>query len=147
MLLLDDFNLVPKSLQLKPDIQLSMQAKCNKCNCNLNKKNWASSRKNHKHRICRTCMAAYKKSFYQNVKKEVINHYGGKCNCCHESELIFLTIDHIDGQGAKHRRDLGQGKVIYTWLKKNNYPKNNYQVLCFNCNFAKHVLGECPHKT
>jgi hypothetical protein len=27
------------------------------------------------------------------------------------------------------------------------YPKDNFQLLCMNCNFAKGHRGECPHQT
>lgn len=79
-----------------------------------------------------------------------MQEYGGKCACCGESNVVFLTIDHIDGSGAKHRKKIfGKargGTDFYRWLKNKDYPKDNYQILCFNCNFAKHVLGKCPHQ-
>jgi hypothetical protein len=90
------------------------------------------------------------KSAYVAQKTRVISHYGGRCNCCGEKELIFLTIDHINEDGAEHRRSLtgtrAGGSNSYRDIIKNNFP-NTYQVLCFNCNHAKHVLGECWHKT
>jgi len=56
-----------------------------------------------------------------------------------------LGIDHINGGGGKHRKELTiQGITIYIFLKRNNYPKE-YQVLCHNCNLAKGFYGECPH--
>jgi hypothetical protein len=76
-----------------------------------------------------------------------MQHYGGtKCICCNETEIRFLTIDHINGGGSKHRAEIGHGKTIYSWLKNNGYP-NGYQVLCYNCNCAKGFYGECPHET
>lgn len=57
-----------------------------------------------------------------------------------------MTIDHMNGGGNRHRREINiSGMSFYRWLKQNNYPAE-FQVMCFNCNFAKHVLGECPHK-
>ena len=77
------------------------------------------------------------------LKSEVITAYGGRCECCQEMELGFLTIDHIDGGGKKHRLDV-HGK-IYLWLKKHNYPPG-FRVLCFNCNCGRAVNGGvCPH--
>lgn len=66
----------------------------------------------------------------------------------------MLTLDHIYGDGAAHRKMLrggkgdagGGGNKTYHWLKKQGYP-SGYRVLCFNCNHASHVLGECPHKS
>ena len=77
--------------------------------------------------------------------------YGGKCVCCGELEPGFLTIDHIDGKGARHRRHLKQqgltGSFMYRWLREHGYPKDNYQLLCYNCNCGRHCnQGICPHK-
>jgi hypothetical protein len=56
-----------------------------------------------------------------------------------------LTIDHINGGGRQHRLQAGVKGDFYTWLKRNGFPPG-FQVLCWNCNHAKHVLGECPHQ-
>lgn len=67
------------------------------------------------------------------------------CACCGESEIKFLSIDHIDGGGNAHRKEIGRAfNCIMYWLKRNNYP-DGFQVLCFNCNMAKGFYGECPH--
>lgn len=77
------------------------------------------------------------------LKKEVMMNYGGKCQCCEIDDLIYLTIDHINNDGAKHRKETTD---LYHWLKKNNYPENNFQILCFNCNMGKYLNGgQCPH--
>ena len=84
------------------------------------------------------------------LKVLVFSHYSPngipQCACCKEQRLIFLTLDHMDGNGAKHKRSLGihGGSALYCWLKKNNYPPG-YRVLCFNCNYAIFHLGFCPH--
>ena len=78
---------------------------------------------------------------------KVLSHYSqGKltCACCDESMYEFLCLDHIDGGGTQHRKELGT-KYIYAWLIRNNYPEG-YQVMCHNCNMAKGFYGQCPHK-
>jgi len=83
--------------------------------------------------------------YHLRRKIEVITHYGGdppKCACCGESHMIFLTIDHIKGDGAEHRKQITgdsrkcSGHHIHAWLIKNNFPEG-FQVLCCNCNMAK----------
>lgn len=85
----------------------------------------------------------------QKLKLEVMSHYSqGKiqCACCGERHQEFLTIDHMNNEGAKHRRsDSEVRNSFYSWLKKQGFPKG-YQVLCFNCNWAKGVFGICPHQ-
>jgi hypothetical protein len=66
------------------------------------------------------------------------------CACCGESVLEFLSIDHINNDGALHRRQLGN-KNLYRWLAENHYPAG-FQVLCYNCNRGKIYNGVCPHK-
>jgi hypothetical protein len=76
-------------------------------------------------------------------------HYGGdppKCVCCGETNILFLTIDHINSSGTEQRRNIGWGTVFYTWLIKNNFPEG-YQIMCWNCNCGKQMNhGICPHK-
>jgi hypothetical protein len=76
-----------------------------------------------------------------SIKIKVIEAYGGKCICCNENILEFLTIGCIDDQ----INDKKSGGELYRWLIKNNYPKDNYQVLCFNCNYSLGYFGYCPH--
>ena len=90
---------------------------------------------------------------FQNEKRrerklKILNHYSKGtlvCACCQESEINFLSLDHING-----KRELGHdrtyaGSKLYEWIIKNDFP-NGFQVLCFNCNFAKGHFGKCPHE-
>lgn len=72
------------------------------------------------------------------LRLETIEAYGGRCVCCGEDWPMFLTIDHIDGDGWLEK---GKGWHLYKRLKSQGWPKDKYQLLCFNCNSAK---GQCP---
>ena len=87
---------------------------------------------------------AYAKKYRLDLKLKAIKQYGGKCLCCGETELAFMTIDHINGGGNKHRKTM-RAMSFYRWLEKNNYP-TGYQTLCWNCNAAKGLFGTCPHQ-
>jgi hypothetical protein len=79
---------------------------------------------------------------------DALQHYGGQCACCGETEPAFLAIDHVNGGGNAHRREVGYpkgGGAFFYWLRKHGYP-DGYQVLCHNCNMAKTYLGVCPHQ-
>ncbi len=85
----------------------------------------------------------YAKDRWQRIKKQTLDNYGGKCLCCGESHIEFLSIDHINGNGTQHRKTT-IGTHIYDWLRRNDYPEG-YRVLCFNCNMSLGFFGYCPH--
>jgi hypothetical protein len=80
----------------------------------------------------------------KKLRTEVLESYGNCCVCCNEKEPMFLSVDHIYNDGAKHRQEIGN--FLYRWLKKNGFPKDRFQLLCHNCNFAKGIYGHCPHQ-
>lgn len=81
------------------------------------------------------------------LRQAAFDAYGTTCACCGEPDLRFLAIDHVDGDGASHRKliNASGSTSTYRWLAKNGYPPG-FQPLCHNCNYAKHVYGTCPHK-
>ena len=82
-------------------------------------------------------------------RERCIKFYGGdppKCECCGESIYEFLTIDHINGGGNKHRESMPSKSYIYEWLLRNDFP-DGFRVLCYNCNCSSGHYGVCPHKT
>ena len=82
-----------------------------------------------------------------DAKLEVIAAYGGRCACCGESHFEFLSVDHINNDGCVERRaGRSHGYTLYRRLKKLGFPKDRYQLLCFNCNLAKGFFGYCPHE-
>jgi hypothetical protein len=81
----------------------------------------------------------------------VLLHYSNhelKCACCGESDVRFLTIDHINGKGTIHRALISggskNGSAMYTWSIRNKFPPG-FQVLCWNCNCARIIYKACPH--
>ena len=131
---------------------------CGKCGVELTDENWPKNLQKRSARRCRPCSNAEQKNWRgtpeqralkrRAVKIEVMSHYGGKCACCGETEMAFLTIDHVNGDGAAHRREIkAAGGTLYRWLQKNGYPQGDYQCLCMNCNFAKSKnFWGCPHE-
>lgn len=90
----------------------------------------------------------YNRAWRTSAKSEVLRHYGTSCECCGEDDVRFLTIDHRDGNGRRHRAEIGRrtGPSFYRWLKAQGFPEG-YAVLCFNCNCGRSVNGGvCPHR-
>ena len=102
------------------------------------------SRKGGISRICKNCSNEYHIKRYLERKMIVINHYTqGKNTCmwyegCNISDPDMLAIDHINNDGAKHRRKTGKVNVPQ-WIIKNNFPEG-FQILCHNHNYKKELL-------
>lgn len=100
---------------------------------------------------CRLLSAIANKKSRAKLRDETYARYGGECACCGEKEPLFLSIDHIDNDGAAHREASKYGKQftserIYRWLRDNSYPPG-FQVMCMNCNIGKERNGGvCPHE-
>lgn len=89
------------------------------------------------------------RKYWSDLREECFLAYGGFiCACCGETEVKFLTLDHANNDGAKHRKEIGsRGAGIFKWLRDHKYPPG-FQVLCFNCNCGKaRNNGICPHKS
>lgn len=106
------------------------------------------------------CRACYARKERARLKLRMFDALGQRCNCCGETHPDFLSLDHINGDGATYRaskkeRILGRKGADKRWNEQQLYrlavregwPKDKYQVLCMNCNFAKGHHVECPHKS
>jgi hypothetical protein len=80
------------------------------------------------------------------IRIQVVEAYGGKCTCCGNDNPDLMCIDHIYNDGAEERKKIGRGSVFYIYLRKNNFPKDKYRLMCFNCNQSRGSYGYCPHK-
>jgi 5-methylcytosine-specific restriction endonuclease McrA len=90
------------------------------------------------------------KSKYRfKVKLEVLMHYSkGSLSCAicgYNEDIDALCLDHINDDGAAHRKELGcssrndkGGTTIYERFKAKG-PFEGLQVLCFNCNAIKEL--------
>ena len=95
---------------------------------------------------CAKCLSSASR-YLRRLKAKVIAAYGGKCECCGESEPAFLTIDHVNNNGSEHRKSIGSNR-IYGWLEKHGFPRDGFQLLCFNCNCGRRINGGiCPHQS
>lgn len=82
----------------------------------------------------------------RKLREEVLLAYspdGPKYACCGIAVFEFLVMDHIDGGGNRHIKEIGC--EIYSWLKKNGFPAG-FRVLCDNCNSSRGRYGYCPHE-
>ena len=116
---------------------------------------------------CNHCQAERRRDWYKNdpanraqrlasnkagndaLRQETLDAYGGICACkgCQETLPQFLTVDHMNNDGASHRRSVQRfgGIEFYRHLRTLGFPQEDYQLLCWNCNLGKHIYGHCPH--
>lgn len=96
-------------------------------------------------KVCSVCYSSVN-NYQTKLREKVIQAYGGKCTCCSESIIDFLCIDHIYLDGKVERKTVKGNQALYRKLIKENYPKDRYRILCFNCNMVSYRYGGiCPH--
>jgi hypothetical protein len=80
------------------------------------------------------------------TKAAMVAAYGGRCACCGEAELAFLSLDHTKGGGNKHRKAIGGNAKLLRYLRDAGWPTDGYRVLCMNCQFGTRFGRTCPHQ-
>jgi hypothetical protein len=101
-------------------------------------KSWRMENLDHQHDM--------ERNLRRRRKQEMIAAYGGACSCCRESRFEFLSVDHIDGRKKHGHSKSMSGIKLYAWLKKNDYPQEDFRCLCMNCNTSFGFYGYCPHE-
>jgi hypothetical protein len=87
---------------------------------------------------------AYERKHRQEQKQIAIAHYSNgtmKCAWCEYNDIRALTIDHLTGEGSKHRKENSKAaSSIYRYLITQSFPPG-YQVLCMVCQNKKEVIN------
>lgn len=98
-------------------------------------------------RLCRKHLHKYAISLRRKLDKAALyDLLGNRCACCGERDPMFLQVDHVFNDGAKHRRRKNRGrrsgslsvKHMLAYLEAN---PGSLQLLCCNCNYAKQKNG------
>ena len=120
-----------------------------------NKKKW---RRTHPEKTRELARRSQQKHL-EKLKKAIYDHYGRLCACCGETIELFLTIGHVGGWGAAHRKQLldergrennvvsrgGATMMVYRDIIKRGFP-DSVRIECMSCNMgAARNGGICPH--
>ena len=145
-----------------------MMSNCKVCRTPLTEKNWQPARRAAKSYICRPCFNTYKEEWFRrkehlpklhikwnarnrariaDLRHEVLLKIGRICVCCSESNPVFLTVDHIQNDGRRHRAAFsGNTVALYNSILKATDARERFRTLCYNCNCGRHRNGGiCPH--
>lgn len=125
----------PKELAETLTRYISRKTKCKKCGRRKTKFYGRSPN-------CKLCDNIRLNAHRQALRLQVLQHYcqgtprcmgrGCKVNC-----IEILELDHINNDGAKHKRKTGRSASLYLWLITHNFPPI-IKVLCPNCHKARH---------
>ena len=140
---------------------------CKVCQVELTQKNHRKACIVGNYYICRSCENARTRGRYNpekekiraekkyiKVQTEILDHLGRECSCCDIDDVKFLTIDHVNTDGAAERKSIYSGKDkrapggwerMYPVMKKQGFDKSKYQIMCYNCNMSRFYVGFCEH--
>jgi ssDNA-binding Zn-finger/Zn-ribbon topoisomerase 1 len=81
----------------------------------------------------------YDQKRHKAAKLAAFEKLGGAfCRGCGETELEFLTLGHLNGDGAKDRSDNGR-RTIYLEIARGIRSPEDYSVQCRNCNCGENL--------
>lgn len=93
------------------------------------------------------CKDEKQRRYSRKLRAEMLQAYGGVCVCCGEDNPVFLALDHTNGGGQKDRIQNGlRGRLFYSRLRTLGWPRDDYRLLCHNCNMSRSIFGYCPHE-
>ena len=137
--------------------------------------NWAKNYPKNKARVSKKGVKDRrnrKQLVFSHYSKKLSNSDIPRCNCCGYTGIEFLTVDHIIPKREMEKKvrsvvrsisenvsltpkEIAMGykstrkaDSLNQWLITNDFPKG-FQILCWNCNFAKGspaVSFKCPHQ-
>jgi hypothetical protein len=111
--------------------------------------------------LCKVCDGIRQVDLRLDTKQKLIALFGGKCSCCGESRLEYLSVEHSNNDGPEHRTGIKQrynlkapikqitGSTFYFYVLKDIaqgiiWP--GLEIHCHNCNCSKGNHGYCPHE-
>ena len=79
----------------------------------------------------------YSRRKARQLRELIFDHYGRRCSWpegCDVTDPDMLQIDHVNGDGAEHRRKFSSGEDIYRSIVKAGFPPS-FRILCANHNW------------
>jgi len=97
--------------------------------------------------VCKRCSSEMDRSEYSRKSRVKLRiealkklQDSPRCLVCGEADISVLCVDHVFNDGYIERRKLG---TLQIWRKilqmPLEYARIEYQILCRNCNWKKHL--------
>lgn len=133
------------SCEIPPPLPLPTSKRCPKCFIEKPINEFAKSRNRLGgiNSYCYPCKRKFSVVDLRTKRTAAIALLGGCCSCCGESRYEFLAFDHMNNNGAAHRK-LVSSKVFLKLILKREIK--DIRLLCHNCNCARGFYGYCPHE-
>ena len=114
---------------IRKDRKNAYNSWCNDC------LNTRARQRHNNNKLQENLSRAYYRDILRIIVLQVYSQNKMCCELCGEDDLDVLTIDHIDGNGAQHRKNnhLCGGEDMHKWIIDNEFP-DGLRVLCRNCN-------------
>ena len=77
------------------------------------------------------------RSYKAGIKAKILALYGGQCCMCSFADPRALQLDHVVPPLEKTGEMLRGGIGLYIAILAGRRPKENFQLLCANCNWIK----------
>lgn len=93
--------------------------------------------------------AMYHKAWNDRRRAALLALFGTKCNHCGITDPLVLQIDHVNSDGAEHRKRCaatGNGPRGYYNDIMARWDSGDFQCLCCNCNFRKRYTAQETNK-
>lgn len=95
--------------------------------------------------LCEPCTqgkTASNRNLRRRTKLIVLAYFGQKCAHCTETDIRVLTLDHVNGDGNAHRKEVGDSSVrvwrdVAKQIERDGKPARDCQLLCYNCHAKK----------
>lgn len=72
------------------------------------------------------------------ARQRILELFGMKCcRCGYDSDVRALQLDHIHRARVPRNHTHRSGYGLYREILKGNISKNDFQLLCANCNWIK----------
>jgi len=73
----------------------------------------------------------------QRIRLLLLEKFGSRCKKCGNNDYRVLQLDHVRNNRGEERKKFKNIRTVYRNILDGILPKEDYQLLCANCNWIK----------